>query len=121
MTKIGSIIEEDDLLNVPMSDYVVQLNAAGYEELARALEGAFLQASDGKGKERHANGKSFIRQPLLEISRMVGPGFPLGQVMKKSQEAYRMVENRASVSAIRELQGAIIYAAAAIVLLAEDM
>lgn len=99
----------------------VKLYAEGYHELALTLEGAFHQASEGKGKERHADNKPFLRQPIMEIGRMTGPGFAIGQFMKKGQEAKRMSDNGAKAAAIRELQGAIVYAAGAIMLLAEDL
>lgn len=88
----------------------------GYEELRRVLELAVKQASEGKGRERHATTGDFTRQPLLEIARMVGLGYPLGQVMKKAQEASRLPNDRARA----ELLGAINYAAAAYLLLEEQ-
>lgn len=87
----------------------------GYDNLRRVLSLAVDQAATGKGKERHANGKPFDRQPLLEIGRMVGLGYPLGQAMKKSQEAMRLPPDRAKA----ELLGAINYLAAAYLLFEE--
>ena len=87
----------------------------GYQSLRRVLELALEQASAGKGKERHANDKSFDQQPMLEIGRMVGPAFCLGQAIKKSQEASRMGPDAAK----RELLGAINYLAGAYLLLEE--
>ena len=74
-----------------------------------------FQAQSGKGKERHAQDKPFIRQPILEIGRMVGPASAAGQVIKKTQEAMRLPKDRA----IAELLGAINYAAATILLIQE--
>jgi hypothetical protein len=85
----------------------------GYEPLAMVLRAALDQAQHGKGKDRHANGKPFDQQPLLEIGRMVGQGYPLGQAMKKAQESLRLPRDRAKA----ELLGAINYLAAAYLLL----
>ena len=87
----------------------------GYAPLERVLTLALQQASEGKGKDRHANGKPFDRQPMLEIARMVGPGFCLGQAIKKAQESSRMPPEAAK----RELLGAINYLAGAYLLLEE--
>jgi hypothetical protein len=81
----------------------------GYENLAAVLQKALDQAQTGKGHERHANDKPFDRQPILEITRMVGLGYPLGQASKKAQEAARLPAGRAQA----ELLGAINYLAAA--------
>lgn len=86
-----------------------------YSVLRGILDEAYQQAASGKGKERHANGKPWNEQPIAKIGRMVGIGFNLGQVMKKAQEASRMDDD----AACRELLGAIVYAASAIMLIRE--
>ncbi len=83
--------------------------------LQDVLDLALDQALEGKGAERHGNGKPFDRQPMLEIGRMVGPGFCFGQAMKKTQEASRMEPEAAK----REILGAINYLAGAYLLLDE--
>lgn len=90
-----------------------------YEPLEAILCAALAQAASGKGKERHANGKDFIRQPIMEIGRMVGPGYQTGQAMKKAQEAMGMVARDQHDRAEAELLGAINYLAAAILLIRE--
>lgn len=90
-----------------------------YEPLARVLTKAYMQAASGKGKERHANGKPFMTQPIMEIGRMVGPGYQTGQAMKKAQEAMGMLERGEDARAIAELLGAINYLAAAVILTEE--
>ena len=86
-----------------------------YQGLQRVLQLALEQASAGKGNERHANGKPFDKQPRMEIGRMVGHGFCLGQAIKKAQESSRMQPDAAQ----RELLGAINYLAGAYLLLEE--
>lgn len=86
-----------------------------YAILSDILGEAYGQAATGKGKERHANGRPWSAQPIAEIGRMVGVGFNLGQAMKKLQEASRMEGETAA----RELLGAIVYAASAIMLIRE--
>lgn len=90
-----------------------------YAGLSRALDAAYNQAATGKGKERHANGKPFERQPIMEIARMVGPGYQLGQAMKKSQEAAGMLNRQQLEQAQAELLGAINYLAACWLLIEE--
>lgn len=91
-----------------------------YESLERELSEAFKQASEGKGKERHADGESFDRQKICVIARWVS-GSPaagvLFQAVKKAVESSRLSPE----AALRELDGAIVYLAAAKVLLREKM
>lgn len=91
----------------------------GYEPLLAVLMEALNQASEGKGKERHANDLPFVEQPIMQICRMVGPGFATGQAMKKLQEAMGMLRRGSRVSAEAELLGAIVYTAAAIIAIRE--
>lgn len=95
------------------------MSVTGYEELMLALTAAYEQAAGGKGKERHARGKPFHKQPIMEIARMVGPGYPTGQAMKKLQEAVGMMEKGNLEAAQAEALGAINYAAAFYILLGE--
>lgn len=95
-----------------------------YMQLARILELAFKQASEGKGKERHAHGptgevKPWHKQPILEIGRMVGTGYAAGQVQKKVQEACTMVSRQNFSGAKAEALGAIVYASALFKLIEE--
>ena len=88
----------------------------GYEQLQSVLDAAFKQASQGKGKERHATDNGFEDQPIMQIQDLVGKGFSLGQAIKKIQESQRMD----TAAAERELLGAIVYIAAAIIHQRED-
>lgn len=89
--------------------------AAGYEKLADVLERAYLQSAGGKGKERHATGLPFHKQPIVQGAHSYGVGGPLFQVGKKSREAFGMVRRGEKDKAVHELLGAIVYAAGAIV------
>lgn len=91
----------------------------GYETLMRVLGYAYQQASGGKGKERHAHGKPFDKQPIMEIGRMVGPGYATGQAMKKLQEAKSMMDKGQFAAAKAEALGAMNYAAAFYLLVEE--
>jgi len=86
-----------------------------HQALRDVLDEAYEQAANGKGKERHANGNAWLNQPIFEIGRMVGVGFNTGQAIKKLQESSRMEPD----AAVRELLGAIVYAASAIQLIRE--
>ena len=87
---------------------------AGYEDLAEVLTAALMQAATGKGSERHGNGLTFSEQPMAEITRAHGLGFPLGQAEKKGREAAGMVARGQFDAARRELLGAINYVAGAV-------
>lgn len=83
-----------------------------YKTLSDVLERAYAQAAHGKGKERHAQGQPFDRQPMQTISQLVGSCDGLRyQAIKKIQEAARLDHD----AAIRELLGAINYIAGAII------
>lgn len=91
-----------------------------YAPLAAILQEAYDQAAQGKGYDRHDNGEPFTDQRAISIGRKVGPGFLLGQSLKKTEEAATMISKGQSASAIRELLGAINYAAAAVLLIREQ-
>jgi len=92
-----------------------------YAPLAYVLHEAYDQAAKGKGHERHADGKAFVDQPIFEIARMLhGIDGQTFQIMKKAQEAARMVRNGQHDAAVRELLGAINYAAAAVLHIREQ-
>lgn len=91
--------------------------ADGYEDLQRVLQLAFDQSANGKGKERHANDLPFNEQPIMQIGRMVGVGGHTYQICKKAQEATGMVNRGALEAAKAEMLGAIVYAAAAYLLI----
>ena len=92
----------------------------GYFSLESVLDLALEQSAVGKGKERHANDLPFIDQPIMQISRQVGVGFPLGQAMKKAGESSGMLSRGEKEAAKRELLGAIVYLAAAYIYIEEQ-
>lgn len=96
-----------------------QTQATMYAPLMDTLKRAYAQAASGKGKERHANDKPFMEQPMMEIGRMVGVGFLTGQAIKKAQEAGGMLDRGSHESAKAELLGAINYLAGAYLLISE--
>lgn len=105
-----------DMVQGALNSIATQGADAGYEDLKLILELAFDQAAAGKGRDRHATGPTGFRpwtqQPILEIGRMVGPGYAAGQVAKKVQEAVTMAGNNKFEAAQAEALGAIVYAAA---------
>lgn len=100
---------------------ISQPDVPGYEPLRQTLHQAYDQSAHGKGRERHnkAN-KPFAQQPIMTIGRMVGIGYPTGQAMKKIQEAVTMAERGNYGASRAEFLGAIVYAAAACILLQEN-
>jgi hypothetical protein len=81
-----------------------------YKELSRIMRGAYEQATEGKGKERHANGEAWEKQPMNRIADEEGIAFLAGQAKKKIGEAKRLPRGMA----INELRGAINYLCGAI-------
>jgi len=90
-----------------------------YYDLAKVFYSAFLQASAGKGLERHAYSDSepYSSQVLCEMDKRLGGNAigPRYQAVKKIYESARMEPDKA----IREILGAINYLAAAVIILAD--
>ena len=88
----------------------------GYEQLESILNAALAQAAAGKGKERHATGQPFEKQPMQLISQLLNDNHGLAfQAIKKIQESTRLPAQPAE----RELLGAINYIAGMIIYLRE--
>ena len=83
-----------------------------YSLLAIVLTDALMQASSGKGKERHveSDNQPFTEQPIMWIEEHFH-SYQLGQAVKKIHESQKM-DNEA---AEKELLGAINYIAAHII------
>ncbi len=78
-----------------------------YAPLREFLDAALERASAGKGHERHADGKPFLEQPILAISRLLGSPDGLAyQIIKKALEL-RGLEREA---AMREALDIAVYA-----------
>lgn len=95
-----------------------------YDRLRDVLNDALAQASEGKGKERHATDNKFEDQLIVTIQKMLME-HPLGgqafQVIKKTIEAGRLFNMKGPVSAQAELLGAINYLAAMYITIEEVM
>lgn len=89
--------------------------ALGYEQLAKVLDDALAQAQAGKGKERHAGeGEAFHDQQIVQLCEWMGSTQgDVFQAAKKAIESTRLPTDRA----IHELHGAIVYLAAAVIVL----
>ena len=83
----------------------------GYHGLWCVLADALDQAQSGKGAERHGQDKPFEEQPMQKLIELHGRGFAYGQAGKKAQESERL----AYEAARRELLGAIVYLAGAVI------
>ncbi|WP_421930026.1 hypothetical protein [Nitratireductor rhodophyticola] len=92
-----------------------------YATLAEILQAAHNRASAGKGRERHAHGKPFLQQPIMEIARMLPSGIDghAYQIMKKAQEAAHMSRRGQREAAMKELMDITVYASAAVLMLRE--
>lgn len=92
-----------------------------FKTYLEAANGAFQQLSAGKGKERHAEvDELFENQIICDVNRRLGGDVENGalfQAVKKIYESKRLPTERA----IHELEGAVNYVLAAIVLKKEQL
>lgn len=87
---------------------------SNYKSLYDVFIQAYKQASEGKGKERHANNEPYEQQKICMLNMQIGSNHGLiYQACKKSIESTRMTPDRAKA----EILGAINYLAAAIIVL----
>lgn len=125
-TEEGAIIDprhqhgEDLIAEVTLQANIEDQSSGAYDALRAVLDEAFNQSAHGKGKERHANDLPFEQQPILQVARTVGAGFPSGQAIKKIGEAMGMANRGETDRAVHELLGAIVYTAATIIYLREQ-
>ena len=115
---IGILTEKAEIYGEP--NPITQREPMGddlYDKLAGVLADALLQASNGKGKERHARyGERFEDQRMMRIARSIGPEFLAGQATKKIEESMGMDDPRRSV---HDLLGAINYVAGLVLFMRE--
>jgi hypothetical protein len=96
-----------------MSPVIPAPRVPGYESLEQVLEDAYLQASAGKGKERHANALPFGEQRMLSISNLLDSPHGMSyQAIKKITEGLQFTD---PVALEKELLGAIVYVAGILV------
>ncbi|HDY89354.1 MAG TPA: hypothetical protein ENH82_14710 [bacterium] len=88
-----------------------------YAKLEAVLADAYIQATEGKGHERHDDGELIENQHTLRTGR-THPGFLTGQAAKKIEEQAGMDSPERKK---QELLGAIIYCAFQIILLDKDI
>lgn len=88
-----------------------------YAELKEVLDAAFERASRGKGAERHADNRPFIKQDICTEQEFLGQGPIIFQIRKKAKETLRLKSNQAKIN---EYLDVIVYAAAAVIMLQED-
>lgn len=123
LAPLGGAVSRPRDQHVPRQLYGRDVNSM-YADLRRILDNAYDQSAKGKGAQRHAVGpvgdRPWDQQPILQIGRMVGPGYSAGQIQKKVQEACGMIDRKDFNAAKSEVLGAIVYAAAMYRLI-EDM
>jgi len=87
-----------------------------YSSLREIFMLAAWQAEHGKGMERHACGERFENQQICEMARRLGVAGPLYQAAKKIYESQRL----GGSAGIHELYGAMVYIAAAVIVMREQ-
>lgn len=105
---LGNWKQFDPLAHPPLA---TPTTTQDYATLHNVLTRAYDQAATGKGAQRHAQNQPFDKQPMQTLIELYGVGFALGQAGKKAQESLRMDKD----AAVRELLGAIVYIAGAII------
>lgn len=111
----GEIPHGHQLATEPLEHNKPAVENADYETLMNTLMEAYAQATEGKGKERHARGLHFEDQDMLQLLRRAGIGFGIGQACKKALEAQHRKMGEARI----ELLGAIVYLAGTVIYLDE--
>ena len=101
--------------------HLSDIPAWDYASLRGVLMDALYQASNGKGRERHSDGEPFEQQICCQITRRHGLAFATGQAAKKLDEVHRLLRDKGPNAAIAECLGAINYAAAAVIVLREEL
>lgn len=92
-----------------------------YGSLSEVYASAMVQASSGKGKERHVMSEDEkFEDQLICVLRRYKLSFPAGQAVKKIIEARRLEDLIGKEAAIEELKGALNYTAAEIIVLKEE-
>jgi len=87
----------------------------GYESLRKELDEAFYRASEGKGHERHANGKPFDQQPIIGLNDILNSlDGALFQIMKKCAEIQNIKDPERK---LKEMDDVIVYGAATKILI----
>ena len=88
-------------------------NSLPVHPLKEILDDCLSQVTNGKGDERHGQGKGFLDQPWKSLADVHGVGFLTGQAAKKLEEAQGF--DREDIDKWdREMYGVIVYAAMAI-------
>lgn len=91
-----------------------------HASLERVFALAVEQSQSGKGADRHGNGQSFDDQPIFTLNRPLGTNHgALFQVLKKTTESAKLASTGRVDMAKNELLGAMVYAAAAYLMLEE--
>lgn len=106
--------QDDKNDKIDKKEIVMTTAPKGYEDLYGVLLETLEQTAQGKGKERHGNGKPFSEQPIMTIAAEHGVGFLTGQAAKKLGESHTLLNIKGRDAAVAELLGAIAYTAAAI-------
>lgn len=70
-----------------LQETLMQVDTATDHPLFKIFKQAIDQAQNGKGEERHGQGKPFMKQPWLRLGDVYGTGFLFGQADKKLEEA----------------------------------
>lgn len=97
-------------------DEFSEISVDDYTHLRTILDEAITRASEGKGKDRHANGKPFDEQPIIGLNLSLGSQDGcLFQIQKKCAEASRFYASGEQERAENELLDCIVYAAGAVI------
>lgn len=110
---------DEDRLMVLVSEQSMQhATKETHASLERVFALAVAQSRDGKGADRHGNGKPFEDQPIVrDIAELGSNHGAIAQVRKKALESTRLAATGRKDMAMAELLGAMVYAGAAYLIL----
>ncbi len=102
---------------------VLEKSAPNRERREGVYQMALDQAQSGKGVQQHGKNfndgseapKPFTEQAIFTITKMVGGGFCIGQAIKKISEAMVKFDRGEKDACVRELLGAMVYAASTLI------
>ena len=118
--ELGTILDREtgSSITIPVKEGKLKKKNL-YRSLEGILEEAVKQASEGKGKERHANEDEAFEEQLICLIGRLGCNYNNGQAVKKIIESIRLRKKNCDWG-IFELLGAINYLASDIILLKEQ-
>lgn len=111
MKEVSNLMDASPKIKGELLDTTKKSALDSPHPLQKVFDDVIAQVANGKGEERHGNGKDFMKQPWYSLAETHGIGFLTGQAGKKLDEAQGMLDERWK----REMLGAIAYMTMAVI------